>query len=306
MSAFKPPATARRWPSPFGGRRRSRGQAMVEFALILPVLMLLFATTLDLGRLALAELSIDNAAREGAFQAAKTPTDFDNTKACPASATSNTIVCRVQLEAKSSGVTINPADISVSCSVSGCPKGLGNHVTVAVVGHFQLLTPILAPFFGGSTAVTFTRSATNQIETLPVPPTGAPTAVTPSASASTLPSASASESAGASGGPSASPVPTPTPSPTPNCTLPSAGFTFTLSPDLPNNYAPVTFTMVNTTTSPFCPILAWFWDFGDNTTSTEMSPPAHVYVAKGNYKVTLTVTNAVGTDTTGAVQVHAK
>ena len=37
-----------------------------------------------------------------------------------------------------------------------------------------------------------------------------------------------------------------------------------------------------------------------------MSPPAHTYVAKGQYKVTLTVTNAAGTDTTGAVQVHVK
>src|SRR5436190_11295245 len=174
MSKFHPSPVARRWPSTSGSRRRSRGQSMVEFALILPVLMLLFATVLDLGRLALAELSIENAAREGAFQAATTPLDIDNTKACPADASSNLVVCRVQLEAKSSGVTIAPADVSVTCSVSGCPTGLGHQVTVGVVGHFQLLTPILAPFFGGTQAVTFTRSATNQIETLPVPPTSAP------------------------------------------------------------------------------------------------------------------------------------
>ena len=130
--------------------------------------------SLDLGRLALAELSIENAAREGAFQAAKTPGDIDNTKACPADASSNLVICRVQLEAKASGVTIAPADVSVSCSVSGCPTGLGNQVTVEVIGHFQLLTPILAPFFGGTQAVTFTRSATNQIETLPVPATAPP------------------------------------------------------------------------------------------------------------------------------------
>jgi PKD repeat protein len=68
----------------------------------------------------------------------------------------------------------------------------------------------------------------------------------------------------------------------------------------------VTFAAVNTTTSPFCPITAWFWTFGDGTTSTVMSPPDHTYVAKGDYFVTLTVTNAVGTDTTGAVQVHVK
>ena len=173
MSRSTPRPAARRWPSPFGGRRASRGQSMVEFALILPILMLLFAATLDLGRLALAELSITNAAREGAFQASETPADIDSTKPCPASAATNRIVCRVQLEAKASGVSIAPADISVTCSVSGCPTGLGNHVTVSVVGHFQLLTPILAPFFGGTQDVTFTRSSTSQIETLPVPSTAA-------------------------------------------------------------------------------------------------------------------------------------
>ena len=306
MSAFKPPATARRWPSPFGSRRGSRGQSLVEFALILPILMLFFATTLDLGRLALAELSIENSAREGAFQAAKTPTDINNTQPCPADASSNKIICRVQLEAKSSGITIAPADVSATCSVPGCATGLGNRVTVAVVGHFQLLTPILAPFFGGTTAVTFTRSSTSQIETLPAPPTAGPISITPTPAptATASPTASASGSPGASPTASASATATPTPSPTPNCTLPSAGFTYTVSPD--TGVAPVTLTVSNTTTSPFCPITSWFWKFGDSTTSTELAPPPHVYVAKGNYKVTLTVTNAAGTDTTGAVQVHVQ
>jgi Flp pilus assembly protein TadG len=275
---------------------------MVEFALILPVLMVLFATTLDLGRLALAELSIENAAREGAFQAAKTPTDFNNSLPCPADAATNKIVCRVQLEAKSSGVTIAPADVSVSCSVAGCPSGMGNVVTVDVDGHFQLLTPILAPFFGGSTAVTFTRSATNQIETLPIPPTAAPATVAPTATPTPSPTPTATP--GATPTPVPTPTPSPVPTPTPNCTLPSAGFTFSVSPT--TKIAPVTLTVVNTTTSPFCPITAWFWEFGDKTTSTLMSPPPHVYVVKGNYKVTLTVTNAVGTDTTGAVMVRVR
>jgi Flp pilus assembly protein TadG len=302
MSALKPPATARRWPSPLGSRRRSRGQSLVEFALILPVLMVLFATTLDLGRLALAELSVENAAREGAFQAAKTPTDFNNSMPCPANALTNKIVCRVQLESKSSGITIAPADIDVACSVAGCPSGMGNLVTVEVEGHFQLLTPILAPFFGGSTAVTFTRSATNQIETLPVPPTAAPATVAPTATATAAPTATATP--GVTPTPVPTPTATPVPTPTPNCTLPSAGFTYSVSPL--TKVAPVTLTVANTTTSPYCPITAWLWTFGDNTTSTDMAPPPHVYIVKGNYKVTLTVTNAVGTDTTGAVMVHVQ
>ena len=64
--------------------------------------------------------------------------------------------------------------------------------------------------------------------------------------------------------------------------------------------------VTNTTTSPACAITSWFWDFGDGTTSTDMAPPPHAYVDKGNYYVTLRVANAAGTNTTGAVQVHVK
>ncbi len=38
------------------------------------------------------------------------------------------------------------------------------------------------------------------------------------------------------------------------------------------------------------------WDFGDNNSSTEVSPE-HTYAAGGTYTVVLTVTNATGTDT---------
>jgi len=42
---------------------------------------------------------------------------------------------------------------------------------------------------------------------------------------------------------------------------------------------------------------AWKWSFGDGTTSTKQNP-THEYLQEGNYKVTLTVTNAAGSNTT--------
>jgi hypothetical protein len=47
-------------------RDRSRGQALVEFALVLPVLVLLLTGFFDLGRVVLAHDSLSNAAREAA------------------------------------------------------------------------------------------------------------------------------------------------------------------------------------------------------------------------------------------------
>ena len=54
-------------------RSRTLGQSLVEFALVLPVFLLFFAAALDLGRVFYANITLNNAAREGAFQAAITP-----------------------------------------------------------------------------------------------------------------------------------------------------------------------------------------------------------------------------------------
>jgi Flp pilus assembly protein TadG len=45
-------------------RPRSRGQALVELALILPIILLLLAAALDLGRLFYSRVTVANAARD--------------------------------------------------------------------------------------------------------------------------------------------------------------------------------------------------------------------------------------------------
>ena len=150
---------------------RTRGQSLVEFALILPVFMLFFAAVLDLGRIASAQIAVSNAAREGVFQAAVTPADFDSTKPCPADGKSNVVYCRIKLES-SGGVSVAPTDVTVACNPTDCSTGIGHTVTVRVTGHFRLLTPLMAVFFGGNQNVTFSGSATAARETLPVTATG--------------------------------------------------------------------------------------------------------------------------------------
>ena len=160
-------------------RRRTRGQSLVEFAMILPVFALLFAATLDLGRLFYAQITLTNAAREGAFQAGQTPFSFNNGQGCKDDGdrleedSDNLVVCRVVLESRSSFLTIQPKDITRTCSPSDCPLTIGSTATVRVRAGFTFLTPLLQPFFNSQT-ITLAATATAQREFVPPPPSLGP------------------------------------------------------------------------------------------------------------------------------------
>jgi len=145
-------------------QQRTLGQSFVEFALILPVFLLFLAATLDLGRVFYANITLNNAAREGAFQAAKTPDLFVAGQAC--NEATNRVVCRVQDESLGSMIAIKPADITMTCNPGSCSEAPGSTVTVNVHGKFHLITPILAFVFGGQN-LNLTSTATAQIEYLP-------------------------------------------------------------------------------------------------------------------------------------------
>ena len=57
-------------PAPFSGRQRTRAQSMVEFALVLPMLLLLIVGIIELGYILFVYAEVNNAAREGARSAA--------------------------------------------------------------------------------------------------------------------------------------------------------------------------------------------------------------------------------------------
>jgi Flp pilus assembly protein TadG len=59
---------------PFTGRNGRRGTALIEFALVLPILIILLLVTVDFGRLIQARLIISNVSREGGSIAARQTT----------------------------------------------------------------------------------------------------------------------------------------------------------------------------------------------------------------------------------------
>jgi Flp pilus assembly protein TadG len=141
---------------------RSRGQALVEFALILPVLLLLLVITLDFGRLFFSYIQITNAAREAANYGSHVPTDLVGMQAKAGQETNSqgqrgenaTVITAV---CKDSATPPN----TVLCSAASGGAGSGNTVTVNVNEPFTFLTPLISGFFGGN--LTMSSSATSVI-----------------------------------------------------------------------------------------------------------------------------------------------
>lgn len=93
-------------------RKRSRGQSLVEFAVVLPVFLLILCGILDFGFALYSRMSVINAAREGARAASVAP---DHTTI------DSTAIARAVAAAQSSGLTITNSDVSVTCVATAPP-----------------------------------------------------------------------------------------------------------------------------------------------------------------------------------------
>jgi len=93
------------------------GQELVEFAIVLPLLLLVTFGVLDLGRIFHVAITITNAAREGARYGMRHSDDMDG------------IVVATLTEAQDSGIDLSSSIIDVSCP-EGCGSGLPIRVSV--------------------------------------------------------------------------------------------------------------------------------------------------------------------------------
>ena len=123
--------------------RSQAGQAIVETAIVLPVVILLLFAMLDAGRVFHAWIVVTNGAREGARAAAARQ---DNTVV-------NSRIDQAMAGVNTYSVSINPAVL---------PGPSGNPVTVTVSTDVDIITPIIERFFGGD--VTVEGTAVMQME----------------------------------------------------------------------------------------------------------------------------------------------
>lgn len=94
--------------------RKQLGQSVVEFAVLLPIMLLLIMGALDLGRAFFMKIALTNAAREGAYYISYHPTD----KAAAYTGTHQAVIA----EAYGAGLNLQPADVAiVDCCTVGQP-----------------------------------------------------------------------------------------------------------------------------------------------------------------------------------------
>lgn len=112
--------------------KREEGQSMVEFALVLPVLMLIIIGIIEFGFLFSGYLALSNASREAVRTVSLGETD----------------VVAIQ-RAKDVAMTLNPSKMNVSISPTSVMRDRGDSATVTIVYEYDFLTPFMEAIFGG-------------------------------------------------------------------------------------------------------------------------------------------------------------
>lgn len=126
---------------------RTGGQALVEFALVFPLIMLLLVAVFDLGRLVFAYTDITNAARSGARVAIV-----------------NQSVVAVRDAAKRQATGLGLTDADVGVAFPACPTiDIGCIAQVDVRFEWTAITPIIGNIVGPVTVQTTSRMPIERI-----------------------------------------------------------------------------------------------------------------------------------------------
>lgn len=108
--------------------RRQAGQALVEFALVLPVLLLILMAIFDFGRLFYSALAVRHAAREGARYGIVHASDDEG----------------IRQRVREAAVGLEGDLLTITISPAATQRRVGQALTVDVSYPFEYVTPIAA------------------------------------------------------------------------------------------------------------------------------------------------------------------
>ena len=140
-------------------RERQRAQAVVEFALIIPVFILLLLMAVDFGRFFFTYIQLNNSAREAVAYAAFNPTTDNASLATIARREANVQGQRGEGAITATSSCVDDAGIAVACVDATGGAGAGNRITVRLNGTFTFLTPLIGMFWSGGLPVSTSATA---------------------------------------------------------------------------------------------------------------------------------------------------
>jgi hypothetical protein len=310
-----PAATSRRPAAGSAeGRLASRGQSLTEFALLVPVLVVLMLIAVDLGRVYFATVSLHNVARIGANYAAQNPDAWKGTGNATIQARYRQLMSNDARGMDCTLPTTLPGPAFVDTGAN--QYSLGSRVRVDLACRFQLVSPLLliVNWFGsglpgdstgglqvGASASFAIRAGSIEGVVIggPSTPTPAPT-TTPGATSAPVPTATPQPTPTPDPNATPGPSPTATPAPTATPVLIVSFYGSSTSPDSSGGGPPgsenenqivgvpgMNVTFENTTQGLHGQCL---WDFGDGTFSTSCgNQVTKLYSLRGTYTVRLTV-----------------
>jgi Flp pilus assembly protein TadG len=141
------------------------GQTLVEFAISLPIFLLLVLGVIDFGYLSSTKVTLQNAVRQGGRYAITGNCITGSDGTC-SQTRYNSILQTVETAALGS---LNSSQISITCQDEGggCPNGAGGPgdvVTITVTYPYHFMTgPIGAFFTGNSDTLKVSSAFTNEI-----------------------------------------------------------------------------------------------------------------------------------------------
>lgn len=148
--------------------RANCGQALVEFAMILPLFLVLIFGMIDIGRVIFVEVTLQNAMRQaGRFAVTGNHLPDRNNPG-----QNLTRVASINQIAQSAAVGLHISSVQITSrlggvTTSGSAGGPGATVTISLTTDLQLITPLIGHFFGPNGIYTFTVSTTFRNEPFP-------------------------------------------------------------------------------------------------------------------------------------------